>query len=336
MPAPQFRNRITPAVCRRHLGRLVGIVVALAISAHVALGTPTDPAAPQPCEGLRDRITTAATPSERQSATISLAECLISRAAAAGMMAELRGDHSHRAELRRILDEAAELIDADIDKGAGDKAEATDRDKALSRRLEMLRAFGQVFRAIAADDESDASKEALMSACVELAIYADDPDDRVVAAAKLWQAAAYRRAGRADRTLQMMRPALGAGIGSAAEFYGRLERCHALADAGQFVAAIALVTKIEGKIDDWMIESSQETRRQARHTARITRAVLYRRWSASLKDSDLDERAAEALRRANEIELLANEDAQGDLPLDSTIDALPRLQADESAVTTSP
>lgn len=330
MPAPQFRN---PEASRLHPFRrlsLVGLMVLAGGGTPAAHATPTEPPPSRQCAEWRSRVKSAATPPDRHSATLGLAECLLTRAAAAGMTAELRGDHSHRVELMQIFDEAAELLDSDVAKAADGNAPATNREMAWGRRWELLRAFGQMFRAIAAADDSEASKEALMSACVELAIYADDPNEQVVTAARLWQAAAYRRAGRADRTLQMMRPSLGAGSGSAVDFYGRLERCHALADAGRFVAAIALATKIEGKIDEWMIESPQKTRLDARRTAQITRAELYRRWSASLAEKGLDERSAEALGSANAIEAGAKDEKHGILELDTTVAPLPPLDAGDS------
>ncbi|HPF40031.1 MAG TPA: hypothetical protein P5081_03790 [Phycisphaerae bacterium] len=279
-------------------------------------------AAPDVCDASRARLAGAGTPEARRTATIALAECLVNRAAAPGLAAELIGDKSHRAALKAALDEAANLLTSDAVAIPSAESETLASQK---RRVELLRAFLQVFQAIAAADGSEASNDALMSACVELAIYTDNANDEIVSAAKLWQSAAYRRAGRADRTLQMMRPALGRSNGVASDFYARIERCHALADAGQFVGAIALAAKIDGRIDEWMIEAPQATRVSARRTATMTRVTLYRRWSAALAKEGLDARAADAEKSATELEASIRDDSHADLALDNAIAELPPI-----------
>ncbi|MCA9254663.1 MAG: hypothetical protein KDA33_03455 [Phycisphaerales bacterium] len=291
-------------------------------------------AAPDVCDESRTRLAGAGTPEARRMATIALAECLINKAAAPGLTAELLGDRSHRSALKAGLDEAAGLLKSDAVAIPSAESETLASQK---RRVELLRAFLQVFQAIVAADGSEASNDALMSACVELAIYTDNANDEIVSAAKLWQAAAYRRAGRSDRTLQMMRPALGRSNGVAADFYARIERCYALADAGQFVGALALAAKIDGRIDEWMIAAPQATRVSARRTATMTRVSLYRRWSAALAKDGFDARAAEAAKSATELETTITDDSHAGLALENAIAELPAIdtKGDDGAESSS-
>ncbi len=296
---------------RRYCGLLIACVVFPFATAILS--------AADPCREARSRIETANTPEKRQISTIQLAECLLSRATAPHLTAELLGNPSHRESLRAIVAEATALLESDAAKGSHLDDRVAAQEDASRERVEMLRAFATTFLAMATNDESESSKSALTSACIELAIYTDDPDQQIASAAKLWQAAAYRRAGRADRTLQMMWPALGRSTGSTTDFFGRLERCRALTDAGRYVAAAALTIKIEGKIDEWMIDHSADVRRQARRTARVIRADVYDRWSNALKRDGSLERAAEARKTATALRKPSSDGENTTLMLDVAI-----------------
>lgn len=311
---------------------LLGLVGLAAISAQGAAGVradspPPSTPSPEPCRMWRSRLDAADTPDARRIASIALAECLLERRCAPSLTAELTERPYDRAALLQTLREVVTLLESPADDGAPSE-EKTDPGRD---RVQMLRAFAETFRAIADNDDSEASRKALTSACVELAIYTDDEDEGIAAAATLWQAAAYRRAGRADRTLQMMWPALGRSDGSIIDYFGRLERCRALADAERYVAAITLSIKIEGKVDEWMIDTPREVRLAARQTARETRAAIYRRWSAALAKQGHAKQAAAARGKADELGNPADNTMPNSLQLDTTIAPLPSIAAIDAA-----
>lgn len=321
-------NHRTSVARRYSLLLTVYIVLPLSTTSSNAAPQRSDANGTDPCREARSRLKTADMPEKRHVSTIQLAECLLSRATAPHLTAELLGDPSHRKALRAIVTEASALLESDVANGAQRNERASAQKEASRERVEMLRAFATTFLAMAKNDASESSKSALTNACIELAIYTDDPDKQIASAAKLWQAAAYRRAGRADRTLQMMWPALGRSTGSITDFFGRLERCRALTDAERYVAAAALAIKIEGKIDEWMIDQSADIRRQARRTAQLTRADVYDRWSNALKNDGSPERAAEAKKTAAALRKTASEDESATLTLDSAITSSAAINAD--------
>lgn len=311
------------AVCRhRFVLALCSIaVMVLTAALHAGADQPAARNAP-PAEALRNRLKGATTPAARRSASIRLAEHLLNVDCAAALTSELMGDGSERPAIRAAANEALQVLDAAPKPGSSSTRPVGDEE-----RVALLRAFGGTFEAIASMDDSDASRRALMSACIELAIYTDDPDPQIAAAAELWQAAAYRRAGRADRTLQMTWPPLSRNAGTFVDLYARLERSRALGDAGQYVAAIALATKIEGKIDEWLIDQPREVRRAAKSSARRTRADLYRQWCAVLEKQGHNDRAADAKREAEAIDKKLEQRDSGMLRLDVSIAILPELDA---------
>jgi len=241
---------------------------------------------------------------------IDYAACLLVRRPAALMSAELTRQPFDRPALVQTLDDGLSALDAAraIAKDMQDDAKPPTSDQR--ERIERLNAFGQIWRAIAAADGTPESADRLTSATVELALYTDDADPHVAEAAKLWQAHAYRKAGRPERTLQMLHPILIEGTGSAIDLFGRLERCRALADAGQFVAAVALAIKIEGKIETWMQRADPDTRKAAHLTVQSTRADLLNQWAAALRAKGFDARAREATKTANALsQSIAQSDA---------------------------
>lgn len=319
----QVRNRH-----RRSLYRLFACALLLAVHAPLrAEPTATSAAPPAPCDAMHSKLKDAPTPEAKRLATIELAQCLLTRGCAEGLTAELLGDATARPAVRRTVDEAIRLLDS---AAAADESGATSRPSEIDERIQLLRAFGNTFRAVASADGSEASKRALTTACVDLAIYTDDPDKQVAAAAKLWQAAAYRRAGRPERTLQMMSAVLGRSTGTAADLYGRLERCRALADAGRYVAAITLATKIEDKSGEWMIGASRDVRLAARAAARRTRADLYRQWGDALANKEQPDRASDARETAASLDDKIAAKGHEPLVLDTTIAPLPDVAAPEA------
>ena len=323
---------------RRYRIAALSLLAVASVSSSIVILHAESPSAPppdtEPCLKARAELSTARTPEMRQAATVRLAECLLSIAAAKPLSMELMGDASGRRRLLATADEALSLLRSDAAQAAGDRS--TEHQQALRERIDMLRAFATTFRAIAANDESDASKSALMTACVELAIYTDDADRQIATSAKLWQAAAYRRAGRADRTLQMMWPALARNDGSIADFFARLERCRALSDAGRHVASATLAIKIEGRIDEWLSDESQDVRRAARGSVRQIRAEITDRWADALKADGHDEDAASARASAGQLRRETLRDNDPALILDTAVADMTTAKSDARHATSQP
>lgn len=210
------------------------------------------------------------------------------------------------------------------------------RRRILQDRIDMLRAFADVFAALAASDGSDRASARLTDACVGLAVFVDDPNRGVAESAKLWQAVAYRRAGRADRTLNLLRPIIGSLRSSRVDFFTRMERCRALVDAGRFVAAQSLAMRLEKRVNLWLVKENETTRKRAADSLRRFRAECYKRWAADLRKRGKEDRA-----KATEDEMrrvlgdASLEPAIEDiLLLDQTIAGLPDWEPPESTPAT--
>ncbi|MFQ5429057.1 MAG: hypothetical protein ACE5E1_02000 [Phycisphaerae bacterium] len=116
----------------------------------------------------------------------------------------------------------------------------------------------------------------------------------VVRSAKLWQAAAYRRAGRPDRALQLLAPGLAATSCDRIGFLARIERCRALADGGRYVAALSAALRLGARVEDWFKNEDAATRKRARNTLLAIRVETFKRWAADLRkngDTDSADRA---------------------------------------------
>lgn len=159
--------------------------------------------------------------------------------------------------------------------------------EALRERIAQARAFAEVYSAIAAAEipptataPSAAAADKLLQACRGLAGYIDAADPGLAASARLWQAAAYRRGGRADRALQLLPRVRTAARSIPYDYFSRLERCRALMDRGEYVAAAALSAQIGEEIDNWIPENQRDSARRANQALR---AAALRRWSAALR-----------------------------------------------------
>lgn len=263
-----------------------------------SIATPADDA--RPCESFEAAI---AAPTERSGAAFAFqlleaARCIALTECAPLLTSELNASVRDRPRLAeaagrilRYVAEAEKALDAaEMDQTDSDRADVC---------IDLFRSLGELFRAIAATDGSDASKKALMDSCIGLALYMDDPRGGVVEAARLWQGVGYRRAGRPDRALQVLRPAITPPTSRVVGLYARLERCRALADKGRFAAAIALALRLSGRVDAWFEQQDAQTRKAAADTVRRMRAQLLQDWATDLRKAGERDRAAEAEEEAH-------------------------------------
>lgn len=246
---------------------------------------------------------------------------------AAPLSALLRGDRSAEvvaaierlvAQSRTQLDETARCLEAD------DIEEDDEAIWEMTDRVAMLRAFVDLFEAMARTNDTQASQDRLIDACNGIALYLDDNDQEIVESARFWQGVAYRRAGRPERTLQTLRPVLMSPRDARIGLLSRLERCRALSDLNRHAAALALAMKLEARLDAWFTHEGPETRRRAAESLRAVKIELLNNW-AELLDRDGHVTAAANARR--EARVLLGEDAwplphERELALEKSIDGL--------------
>lgn len=212
------------------------------------------------------------------------------------------------AEDRQLVAERTTAAAALLDAAAKNLESARDNHATedLRDRVARARAFAAVFVAIAAAETppratapADPASDRLLQACRGLAGYVDAADTQLAASARLWQAAAYRRAGRPDRALQVLPRVRTTARAMPYDYFSRLERCRALMDRGEFVAAAALSLQIGEEIDNWVAEDQREPARRANLALR---ADALRRWSDDLKAAGKTEAAADVTRDAESVD----------------------------------
>lgn len=279
--------------------------------------------ATSPCDEPLDVIDAAATPIDRVKARIVAAQCLLTRASAPPLTSLVAIDSLDRRALDRISADALKHIDAAARELDAAELEDDARDEQVEE-LDCLRAFAEMFAALAVDPDSDDASRRLTDACIGLALYADDPREQIVESAKLWQAVAYRRACKPDRALQVLRPVLGAPSARIIGFYSRVIRCRALADRRNHAAAIALALRLGHRADVWFNDRDRATRRLVADSMRWLKIELYMDWAEFLRSDGKPERAADA---EDEARLLIGDDeypvaADAWLPLELSIAGL--------------
>ena len=254
----------------------------------------------KPCDLLETVAASATGEPGRGRACLAAAQCILVRRCAAPLSAELADGHDGREALTAMTTAAIALLD----RAAGALKESPVEEPAgrdLRDRIDMLRAFADVFDAIARSDSSQESGKRLLTACNRLAVYLDDSNEAIVESAKLWIGVAYRRAGRPERSLQVLHPIITAPASRRVGFLARIERCRALGDTGDFAAGIALCQRLGARVDSWFAGEDAATRAKAADTVRFVRAELLRGWAGKLRASGEKDRADQALAEADKL-----------------------------------
>jgi tetratricopeptide (TPR) repeat protein len=243
----------------------------------------------------------AKTPEDKASAYVALAQDILVSRCAPGLSALVCCPDASNTELSVLVDEALAAAQS-AGKLADGKDVSPDAQLSIKERAELLDTFGKLFRAMTNSSmEAALSRDALLDACGDLAGYFDDPNDAVVESAKFWQGAAYRRAGRADRALAVLRPAIAAPEARRLGLLGRLQRCLALGDKQNYDAAIALCLKLEARVDAWFEDESPAEQKKAQDSARWVRITLLRGWSEQLKKAGEAKHANELIAEADKL-----------------------------------
>jgi hypothetical protein len=211
-----------------------------------------------------------------------------------------------------------------------ESAPAADRppDAALLKAVaQVVAAMGRWAQAPDAPDQ--AARDGLLAGGLEIASFLDDPRPAVAGLARLFQAACYRRAGRAGRAIEVLGATDEArGATSEApgvypyEVFAGTEHARALLDQGNFVAAAALSLKLEAGA---AVRVPIEHRTAAAHTFRGLRLSIMRGWAEHLRkqpDAAGADRAEAHARR-----LARSFNAAGAVPLYRFGRVMPEKQA---------
>jgi hypothetical protein len=245
------------------------------------------------CEALEAKAADAEKPAERCQAALDAARCILESQCSMALTQELCEAKGEEAGLR----EAASRVLTHLASAKKTLEEAgVDEDRAEEVRscIEILRTFATVFQSLGNVPTTGPARDELLAACSALAEYFDDPRGGVGEAAKLWQGVAYRRGGRSERALQVLRPMLSVPVARRIGLWTRLERCRALGDKGDYAAALALALRLSARVDAWFEEEDATTRRQAADSVRWVRIALIRDWARRLEKDGMPERAKEA------------------------------------------
>lgn len=309
--------------------RLAHVVVLLLIAAAVAIAAPTTSTTSAPsndavdCRTLELAVDSITNPADKGAACLSAARCILVSQCAPMLARELAGDSGARADLASAASRALALVtQAEGLIGAEPREDQTEC-------VELLRAFGQIFEAIGNGSSDEQAKGRLITACNNLALYLDDSREGLVASVKLWQGAAYRRAGRPDRSLQVLRPAISQPASAAIGFLASVERCRALADRGNFPAAIALVLRLSERAEGWLDSNGEEPRRQSIRILDGLRISLLRDWSSELRKQGQTQQAADLEKDADALarKLNIGSAAAEPFPLVEAVAELPECHA---------
>jgi tetratricopeptide (TPR) repeat protein len=197
-------------------------------------------------EALSAEFDATSDPITQALAALAAAEYVLARQIEPALSLELLGLTT--AEDRRFISQRARQALDWLEKAEArlhNNDEDVDVEDSLYDRLEAAQAFAGVFIEMCAEETEDESEheERVLTACRRLALLLDAPDEALAASARLWQGAVYRRAGRADRAVQVLPRALARPGPQPFDFFARLERCAALADTGRYAAAMALTNQ---------------------------------------------------------------------------------------------
>lgn len=299
---------------------LVGIAAAFAgnqqpSDTRTTTSTPTSqPATTQPsedepadvqksaCTALEAEIEKSYTPAQRATACLAAARCVLTKECAAPLSFLLNGGKTGQEFVNTVgrgLDHL-QCAGSALDKVPADAMSEADR-KRMHRRIDLLGAFGRMFAVLAADDDSEAAHGKLNAACLDLSIYMDVANTDIVESAKLYVAAAYRRADRSDRAMTILWPAATPYSSTRVEYLARLERCRALVDNEHFVAALALNNRLSGKSEAWFRSQGEEVQKEAADSARWLRIEILHEWAASLRKSGEGAQAKAIDKQAKEL-----------------------------------
>lgn len=289
---------------------------------NTAYGVHAQPKAdPQSAANATEEAVAGAAAAERRLRDyLSAANRILTIEIAPALSRELCEDRSSRDELGRIARMAEQHL-VEARRELAKLADSNARD-ALEAELDQLTSFATLFASLGSLTDDPAAQNRVVAACGDLAAWFDIEDKRIAESAKLWQGAAYRRAGRSDRALQVLRPVLVEPASPVIGYWARLERARALGDEKRFAAGVALCLRLERLTSTWFKEGSEE-HAAAWRTGRQVRAALLNQWAKQLKAQGRDRAASAAETKARELaeELVRVPESKRFLKLETAIDS---------------
>lgn len=306
-----MKNPLEP-FSRRTVGNRIAtsLLCLLMASSLEAAPTPSDPTSREsdpapPCLEQIDRVRRSVDHLDELAARLAAARCILVERCAAPLTKVLYADALKPSESSSSGSASADvaealryLVEAEAALPGPALSELDEEVRhELETCIEQLRAFAEMFAALletSPESSAEQHRSRLIEACAGLSQFLDDPRGGVVDASRLWQGAAYRRAGRPDRALQVLRPVLAAPRASRLGLMARLERCRALADRGEYAAALALAGRVARRVEGWFEKESAPVRQQAVDAVRFVRVELYRMWAEKLRADGQEGRAEDA------------------------------------------
>ncbi len=126
--------------------------------------------------------------------------------------------------------------------------------------LDLIANFGRAVSLLARAKLGQPDKKLTEKVANELAVWMDDDRRATADAAVLWHCALHHEVGNTERALKTLPLPLTPINGSTTELYLRVLRCSILSDSGSPSLALALILKMEERLEQWI---SDEPSRQA-------------------------------------------------------------------------
>jgi len=192
-----------------------------------------------------------------------------------------------------LIQQATEIVAAIPAAGKPNGDDSAPNESAdLSRKVDTLRAFANGQRAYLMDREDADAVSHKRRAASALAPLLEDSDKRIASAARMWQAALRAEEEDPAAALLILEPALADPLPDAMPyaFFSRLIRARLIAERGGPAAALALLSLIEERANDWFTDSTR--RADATRACAYERLRIVREWHDRLSPvNETDERA---------------------------------------------
>ncbi len=277
-----------------------------------------------------ERATNAVMPTEKADHLLSAVSLILGQqlepACTRSLLDLPAADNAHPEESRSLLVRAEKLITQAADALTGEDSQLGEREvapnNAPTRRLDVLRSFFRAIQAFLADPGDSATASDRRRAASALAPLLEDGDKRIAASARLWQAALRSTEDDPAAALYILEPVLAdlAADTLPYSFHARLLRCRLIGDRGSFAEALAFLTLIEDRLDDWFTDAADRDR--AIRTVALVKAGVMHKWYSRLSPGDhADERAW----CVNEARKIVDHYLSGNAPILRLLPAVPTV-----------
>ncbi len=122
--------------------------------------------------------------------------------------------------------------------------------------LDLITNFGRAVSLLARAKLGRQDPKRTEKVANELAVWMDDDRREIADAAVLWHCALHHEVGNTERAMKTLPLPLTPINGSTTKFYLRVLRCSILSDSGSPSLALALILKIEERLEQWIPDES--------------------------------------------------------------------------------